>query len=90
MKLQIVDNGPIEIQCCQVLNKHAHNARKDNDTTQNFGESTDLKSKRDESNKSLTKSAEIRKSGHPVSSSEVVIGPDVSRSDGACSSRKSL
>jgi len=25
MKLQIVENGPIEIQFCQLLNKHKHN-----------------------------------------------------------------
>jgi len=50
MKLQSVDNEPIEIQCCQLLNIHTHKPRNDTDITQTFGETTALKSKHDECN----------------------------------------
>ena len=47
VSLQSVDNGPIEIQCCQVLNKQTRKRRNDTDIPKKFGRSMTL-SKHDE------------------------------------------
>jgi len=66
MSPQRLDNGPIEIQCCQMLNKHTLKPRNDTDVMQKLGGSTAFKSKHDKCNKILSKPAEIRrKFPHP-------------------------
>ena len=51
VSLQSADNGTIEIQCCQVNNKHTHKSRYESDIAQKTVGSMTLRRKQDKCNK---------------------------------------